>query len=314
MLSAFEGQLVAVAGEVLAGRLDLAVVASGGAPPPLAAGSGLVAIGVTGARPDPDRGFAPSDVLAPGSAPRQVRVVPLLVHVSATVTRRASAADDQALRTARARLLEDVTLVVHAFDDPTVRTGARLTATAPDPGFRVEELALDGVSVSTTPEADQQKATVTYVGRLLVWPPGQAEDVGTVAAVGPLLEALPISVVAEPASVRAGAPATVRIRGITGRRLVDPATGATEPVRIAVGVVSDLPPADRGTVTSGTPASLAGFRLVEVAGSETVVAYSAPGGPLGAVRREDVVVHLAVVGGGVGIRLGSVTLRLVAAP
>jgi len=317
VLSEFEALLVAVASDLLAARPGLEVAQAGGAPSPLGAGAGLVQIGVTAAAPDGPRGFSPGDRLPPVTEPHQVRVVPLHVDVTATLSRRAPAADDAALREARRLLLEDVTLLVHALDDPKVRDGASLRGATADPGFRVGEFALAGVTVAPTPVGDQQAATITYAGRLLVWPPGEAEEIGTVAAVDPIIEALPLTLAAEPARVPVGGTARVRIRGVTGTRLVDPDTGARSPARLAVGVASQLPPADRGAVTTGTAAAVAGFRIVPLIEPETVVEYAAPAGPLGTVRLEEVVVHLAVTGESgetVGVRLGSVALPLLAGP
>ena len=71
-------------------------------------------------------------------------------------------------------------------------------------------------------------------------------------------------------------------------------------------------------MTGGAPAALAGFRVFPVTGPETVAGDTAPAGPLGAVRAEEIVVHLAVPSDGpapgVGVRLGSVVVALRGAP
>ena len=315
MLSELEARLVPVVGDLLAGRAGVSVMQAGGAPAPLGAGAGRVAVGLADAAPDIGRGFAPGDRLPPtGDPPAATRVLPLTASVAMAFSRRAASTADTDLRAARRALLEDVTLVVHGLDDQPVRTGAALAAANPDPGFSVLDFSLTKLTVAPAPTGEEQAASVTYAARLLVWPPGTAGEVGIVSAVDALVEALPLQISAEPSVLAAAGMASVRIRGVTGTRLSDVDTGAREPVLLAVGVRSDLPPADRGTLHGGTAAAVAGFRIVPVAEPETTVSYTAPAGPFGAVRGEEVVVCLATVGGGVGIRLGSVAVGLRAAP
>ena len=315
MLSEFEARLVSVVGDLLAARAGLSVVQAGGAPDPLGAGAGRIAIGLADAAPDGTRGFAPGDRLPPsGDPPAASRVVPLTASVAIAFSRRAATAGDVGLRAARRALLEDLTLVLHGLDDQPVRTGAALATANPDSGFTVRSLSLATLTVALAPAGDQQAATATYAAELLVWPPGQAAEVGIISAADVLAEALPLQISVQPPVLAAGGTAAIRIRDVTGTRLSDVQTGAREPVQLAVGVRSDLPPADRGTLTGGAAAAVAGFRIVPVSEPETTVGYTAPAGPLGTVRGEEVVVCLATAGGGVGIRVGSVVVGLRAAP
>jgi hypothetical protein len=75
-------------------------------------------------------------------------------------------------------------------------------------------------------------------------------------------------------------------------------------------VASDLPPAQRGIVTSGTAGAETGVRIVAVTLPETVVDYQAPSGNLGATRVEFVSVYVATGDLRRGILLGSVAVRL----
>lgn len=316
MLSGFESFLAATVAEVLSGRPNLTVGVPAAGPAP-AAGAGLLQLGVSAAVPDTVRGFATGDVLPPITDPAAIRAVPLQATVTATLLRRATATTDVALRLARSTALEDVTVLLHQLDDPGYRTGAKLASSAVDPGFRVFQFGLGEVTVAPV-AGDVVQVVVTYDCGLFVWPPGTVGEGGLIAAVDALIEAQPLRVEAAPAVLAAGAGAQVRIAGVSGSRLVDVVTGTREPVRIAVGVHSELPPADRGAVTGGAPAALAGFRVFPVTGPETVAGYTAPAGPLGAVRAEEIVVHLAVPSDGpapgVGVRLGSVVVALRGAP
>jgi hypothetical protein len=316
VLSEFETRLVARVAELVAARAGLSVAQAGGAPPALPSGEGRVLIGVADVAPDSTRGFAPGDRRPEAEFPPavRIRVVPVRATVTLAFRRRGASASDADLRAARRTLLEDVTLVLHGLDAETTRTGANLGGAGPDPGFAVGEFVLSDVTVSAAPTGDEQTATASYLARLLVWPPGETAEVGIVSAVDALLEAQPLQITVDPPVLAAGGTATVRIRGVAGSRLSDVDTGVREPVRLAVGIRSDLPPADRGTVTGGTAGAVAGFRIVPVTGAETVVSYAAPAGPLGTVRGEEVVVHLAVIGDQVGVRLGSVSVGLRAGP
>ncbi|MBC6462881.1 hypothetical protein [Actinomadura sp. HBU206391] len=309
MLSTFEGRVVAAVAELLADRTELAVIRAGGSPGVLTGGSGRVEIGVVGARPDTGRGFSPGGTLSGPDGSR--RVVPLAVEVRASLARRATGAGDAALLTARTALLEDVTLVVHGLDVAVAHGGGGLDGAGDDPGFKVLGLDLAEVTVAPTPTGDDQHAVVSYLGRVLVWPPGTAQTLGLIPAVDVVIESLPLGITADPPVVVAGGSALVRIHGVSGSRLADAETGARETVRLAVGVRSDLPPADRGAIADGAPAAVAGFRVVPVTEPLTVVTYTAPAqGP----AHEEVAVHLAHPTGGLGAPLGAVTLTVRAAP
>jgi hypothetical protein len=316
VLSGFESFLAAVVGERLAARPGLAVAVTG-APPAPAAGAAVLQLGVSEAAHDNVRGFSPGDVLPPVNDPAAIRAVPLQATVTATLTRRATAATDLPVRTARAIALADVTVLLQSLDEADVRDGRALTSSAPDPGYRVLEFALGEVTIAP-PADDIVQVTVTYSCSLFVWTPGTTSDGGVIDAVDALIEAQPLTVVAAPAIIITGGSAQVGIAGVSGTRLTDPDTGAREALQIAVGVHSELPPADRGTIEGGVPAALTGFRAFTVTQPQTTITYAAPAGPLGTVRSEEVLVHLAVPSDGpvpgVGVRLGSLVVALREAP
>jgi hypothetical protein len=277
----------------------------------------VLQIGVTAASPDAVGGFHPGELLPPVDRPEAIRALPLSTTVTATLTRRATEATDAALRSARATALADATVLLHTLDTAPVRGGHDLTSEAADPGFRVREFSFAGLTIPA-PIGDTASVVATYACLLFVWPPGTSAEGEIIRAVDALLEVEPLSIAAQPATVPVGGAATISIAGVTGSRLVDPDTGDRGALQLAVGVHSELPATDRGTLAGGTAAALTGFRSYPVGTPTTTISYQAPTGALGAVRAEEIVVHLAAPSDGpvpeVGVRLGSVVVALREAP
>ena len=132
-------------------------------------------------------------------------------------------------------------------------------------------------------------------------------------AIDAIVAALPLSIATDSPVVPTGGTTLVRIRGVGGERLVDTDPETREPLELALTVVSDLPPNERGAITSGAAGLETGVRIVPVADPETVAGYRAPAGELGATRAEAVAVHLATPEGGRGLFLGSAAVILVPA-
>jgi hypothetical protein len=316
MLSGFESFLAELVGERLSARPGLAVSLVGLAPAP-AAGAGVLQIGVTAAEPDAVGAFVPGDVLPPVDKPESIRALPLTATVTATLTRRGTAANDAALRAARSTALADATVLAHALDTAAVRGGRDLTSATADPGFRVREFTLSGLTVPT-PTGDMASVVVTYACSLFVWPPGTTAEGEQIRAVDALIEVEPLTIQAQPAIVPAGGSAAISIAGVSGSRLLDPDSGGRAPLQLAIGIHSELSPTDRGTIAGGDASALTGFRTFTIAQPATTVTYTAPTGSLGAVRSEEIVVHLAKPSNGpapeVGVRLASVVVALHEAP
>ncbi len=315
MLSGFESFLAGLIGARLAGRPGL-TVAIAGAPPSPSPGTAVLQLGLSAATPDAGNAFSPGDVLPPVNVP-SIRAVPLQATIGLTLTRRASAVDPASITTARGIALADATVLVHTLDQPEIRDGRALVPGVPDPGFRAREFAFTALSIAPA-NGDVVSWTATYACSLFVWPPGTPAAGGPILAVDALIESQPLTLQVEPAVVSTGGTARVTVVGVAGSRLVDP-TGARVPLQLAVGVVSDLDPARRGSIDGGVAAGPAGFRVVDVTQPATTVDYLAPAaGQLGVVRAEEVVVHLAVPSDGpapgVGVRLGSVVVGLREAP
>jgi len=309
MLNELEAKLTAVVADAVATRDGLSVEGSTNPPAP-AAGTGVVQVGLTDV--SMATGFEPGQraVFGGNGATASRRVVPLRFGVSLDFARRPAESTESATAAARRLLLEDISLIGHALTAATVRAGTAFIPATADPGFEVRSFELVTATMPGRPDGGLVRGVLVGGGQAVIWPPGSASAEGEILAVDGLVAALPVGVTVHPSVVTAGGSATVRIRGVGGARLLDPTTGQRAPARLAVGVLSDLTPAQRGTITSGEPAIRAGFRIVPVQEPETVVAYQAPSGDLGATRTEQVAVHLATGDGATGLPLGVVVVAL----
>ena len=302
MLDELERKLTAVVADALAPRAGVAVAqASGASPAPAGAGAGAVAVGLAALEPVPV--FA-DDSVQTGDGPTSRRVFPLGFTATLSFARAATSEDAEPLAEARTALLRDASLVAHALGALPFATGHAFVTAGPDPGFEVRAFGLASAAFDAPREAAVLRGTLGYTGIALIWPPGVAEPEGTIEAVAPLLEALPLTIAPDDPVVSVGSSTTVRIRPVSGRRL--PAGGgASTPPQLALLVVSDLPPAERGAIANGTAGSEAGVRLVAATEPEVAVAYQAPTGDIGATRSERIAVHLARPDGTRGVFLGS---------
>lgn len=309
MLAELEKKLAALVGDTVAARPHLSVLRAGTQRNPPQAGRGQIVVGVEAL--DHEATFRQEGFLvstAGGSATSR-RLLDVAFTASIGFLLRPANENAAGLGAARTLLLDDLSLVGHALGDPDVRTGASFVTAAPDPGFLVHRLELDAGTIATTRTDALLSGELRYAGDAAVWPPGTAQDEGVIAAADLVLALLPLTVVVDEPVVATGGMTSVRIRAADGRRLRDPATGAAGPIELAITIDSDLPPEERGSITSGT-AGAAGARLVPVTAPETVIVYRAPEGSLGAVRTERVAIHLARPDGAAGVFLGSAPVLL----
>jgi hypothetical protein len=307
MLDELEKKLTAVVADALASRANVSVAESAGAlPVPTAAGRGAVAVAL-GAL-EPQRVFS-DDSVQIGDGPTSRRVLPLGFTATVSFARRSVDQTAPALATARTALLRDASLVAHALGALDVATGHGFETAGPDPGFEVRAFGLTTAELDTPRNQAMLRGSLGYAGSALIWPPAVTQPEGTIEAVAPLLEALPLTIAPDDPIVPVGSSTTVRIRPVSGRRLPSNGGGPTPP-QLALLVVSDLPPAQRGAIASGTAATEAGVRLVPAGDAEVSVAYQAPTGDIGATRSEQVSVHLARPDGTRGVFLGSAAIVL----
>lgn len=308
MLSELERKLTALVGDATTARTHLSVVSTSDATPP-AAGRGVCRVGVSALSAEP--GFELGELLLEhgnGSATSR-RVLPVGFRATLAFGVRPNGETGPQRASARALLLDDVSVVGHALARAEVRDGRAFRTAAPDPGFAVRSFALrDGATLGEVD--DPFAAELDYLGSAIVWPPGPPTEEGLMRAIDTIMGVLPLAITADSPVVPTGGTTSVRIRGVGGERLADTDPETRESLELALTVVSDLPPDERGAITSGRAGLEVGVRIVAVSAPETVVAYSAPAGELGATRAEAVAVHLATPEGARGLFLGSAAVLL----
>jgi hypothetical protein len=308
MLNELEKKLTAIVGDAVSTRPHLDVVEAATAPNGPEPGRGLVRVGIAEVRPDGV--FVPGEMLVAGNGAKTTRrVLALGFGAQLRFAIAASGAEPDNLAQARQLLLEDMSAVGFALGEGDVRSGKAFRTAAGDPGFRVSSFELTGGTLPSDGDVPPVSGELVYGGAVAIWPPEPAEDADMIVAVDSVLEILPIALHVDDPVVVAGATTTIRIRGVPGSRLLDVETRARGPLALALSVVSDLPPAQRGTIESGSAAAETGLRIVTAAGPEVAAVYRAPN-DLGAVRFEAVSVHLATATSARGLFLGSAPILL----
>lgn len=311
MLSELEGKVVALVGNALAARPAVSVVRAAGPPVPPDPGEGVAAVGLTGITPELGFDQEQTSLAGSGDSVTSRRVLPVRFTASVRLLRRPQTQTPAAVAAGRQLLLEDLTLVGYALGRSEVRSGEAFAVAAPDPGFLVRSFGLGNGDLLVEPSDGALVGELVYEGSADVWPPGPPEDEGVIGAVDLVVAALPIGFVVDDPTVAAGATTTVRIRAGNPSRLENLDPGDRSALRLAVVVISDLPPAERGSVEGGDPGAETGMRLVAVSAPETLVTYRAPEDP-GAIRFEHVAVHAARPDGTRGVLLGTVAIQLLA--
>ncbi len=306
MLSRIEGTLTSIVAEALTARPHLSALEAPGPAPALEAGQGAVLVSIA----DVTRAgtFAPAQSQVNGAQSRRVLPIEFGARVDFFVRPTGPAAAD--LAAARTLLLEDMSLVSHSLGATEVVTGQAFAAAEPDPGFHVTSFLLATGGIERDLAAQNLSGALRYSGRGEIWPPGVSEQGGTIRAVDPVLVSLPLTIEARDAVARAGQTVTIRVRALGGHRLTAPAPAPATPLRLAVTVLSDAPPAQRGAITGGAPGVETGFRVIGLTPPETAITYQAPASGITRTRLEYVAIHLATPTGQRGVYLGSAAVRL----
>jgi hypothetical protein len=308
MLGPLESKLTAEVAEALAGRNEVVVQT---APLPLTPPSaGQRSIRVWLEELLPGSAFESGRTALSGESPdrRARRVVELAFIARVRATARPEQPEAPSMDGARQLLMEDLSLVVHGLDGPRYRDGSDLAGGGADPGYEVLEFRLSKGAIQ--PELIEGCLTgeLEYRGKARIWPPEVSEAGAEIRTIETVLEPMPVEIRASQPVVRAGAQTVVRVRLLSRRRT----TGAGPvPLRLAATVLGDLPPAERGSVSSGTPGADAAFRLHQVGDAATEITYAAPSSGVGRARTEYVAVHLATPDGSAGVFLGSAPIRVV---
>jgi hypothetical protein len=307
MLGTIEQKLTSILGDDLAARTHLDVLE---APAPAAPGVGRGAVLVAMAELVPAPLFDREKFSFSGTQSR--RVLPLQFKVNIDCVMRPAGNSAAQLASARDLLLTDVSLVSHGLARADINNGKDFTVADPDPGFRVLSFALETGAVLRDIDGNSGllSAHLLYRGHAEIWPPGVTQDAGEILAIDTTSVALPLHISVARPVLRAGESTTVSTQSLPLSRLATRAPDTRAPLQLAATVLSDAPPAQRGSIVGGNAGQETGFRIIEVTAPDTAITYQAPAAAIGRARVEYVALHLATPDGHRGVFIGSVALRL----
>jgi len=307
MLSRIEKQVTARIGDTLAARQHLGVFTAPGPAAAIEAGKGRIVIALESVTAD--KVFPRDEVsVLQKTPPIMRRVLPL--HFTLVIRLRVRPNGD--IDAARTLLLDDVALTMHALSAAGRHDGTGFKPQG-DGGFDVLTFALADGKVLPDLVDGHLSAELRYAGSAEIWPPVPATAGDAVIGIDLHIAAQKIEITATPARVVTEGKSRIVVGSLDPRRLMKN-DGSIGPLKIAVRVVSDLPPAQRGKITNGVAGAETGVRLVEVDAEtrQAVIDYVAPKAPLGGVGVEFVAVHYARPDDDTaGALLGSAAIALV---
>jgi hypothetical protein len=304
MLSLIEQRVTARIGDALAARSHLKIVTAPGPAVPIEAGQGRVIVALDSVTAD---AVFPRDELSvvQKEPPLVRRVLPL--HFTLAVRLRLRPAAD--VDAARTLLLDDLALTMHALSAPERHDGSAFAPQAND-GFDVLTFALDSGKVQPDLVDGNVAADLQYEGTAEIWPREPASSADEVKVIDRHVAAQKADITATPSRIRTEGTSRIVVRSIDPKRLVKN-DGTTAPLKLAVRVVSDLPPEKRGRITNGVDAGAVRLIDVDAAKRQAVIDYVAPKAPLGVVGVEFVAIHFARSDNTAGALLGTAAIALV---
>lgn len=307
MLSTIEQKLTSILGDQLAPRAHLEVLE---APGPTIPAAGLGAVLVAFTEITPASLFDREQFTFNGAKSRRILPLQFIVNIDCVMHPAGTSATQ--LASARDLLLTDVSLIAHGLASQDLNNGKGFAVADPDPGFRVLEFALANGAVVRDADLTTGllSARLQYRGSAEIWPVGVEQDEGEILAIDTVSVALPVSLVASNPVLRAGQTAIVNTRSLPISRLATRTPPTNTPLQLAVTVLSDAAPAQRGTISGGIAGKETGFRIIDVTPPQTAITYQAPAGEINRGRIEYVAVHLATPDGHSGVFIGSVAMRL----
>jgi hypothetical protein len=306
MLSIIEQKLTSILGDDLASRAHLDVIEAPTPPTPVA-GRGAVLVSI--AEWTPAATFDREHFSFNGAQSR--RLLPIQFKAQIDCLMHPAGNNATQLASARDLLLTDVSLVSHGLARTEIQNGKGFAVSDPDPGFRVLSFELEDAAAIRDVDATTGllSAQLHYRGSAEIWPPGTVQDEGQILAIDTASVSLPVEFTVNNPVLRAGQSALVNTPSLPLTRLLTTAP-TRGPLQLAVTVLSDAPPAQRGTISGGSAGQETGFRIIDVAPQTTAITYQAPAGAISRARIEYVAVHLATPDGHSGIFIGSTALRL----
>ena len=303
MLAELERKTAALIADHLAPRTHLSVIAAPGPPSPTDDGREVAVVSIAEASTDGE--FQAERFVSQTSPAQSRRVLPLSIVAGIDFAIRP--ADPAGLATARALLLEDVSLVSHFLSSDGILGGADFAIAVPDPGFQVRSFRVSKDVVNRDLAQGLLTARIECCGDVEIWPPDQVSQEHLIDKIRPAIVAQSIEILPLQPVVPVGGRVRLRVGGLPRRRAAGP---PAEPFAFSVHVLSNVPPDQRGTISSGAAGAEAGSRLVNVTGGSTEIEYVAPTANVTGMRIEVVAVHFATPDGRTGAFLGSVAVRV----
>ncbi|MEN3333439.1 MAG: hypothetical protein V7641_2804 [Blastocatellia bacterium] len=304
MLAEIEKKTAALLADALAARSHLSVTVAPGPPAPTVEGKEVAVVSITEVMPE--TAFNPERFIVQTS-PAQTRRV-LSVSFIAAIDFAIRAADTPAgLTAARTLLLDDLALSSHFLIGDKIRHGASFVVANPDPGFRVTGFAVVKNVFNRDPQQGLLTARIECRGQADIWPPGTAQPEGQIGAVDINVIPQPIDIVPLQPVVSTGGTLRLHVRGLPTRRGPGAPPG---PFAVAVRVLSDVPPDQRGTIANGINGAESNLRIVNVSSPDTEVQYQAPAAGIDTMRIEIVTLYFATPERKPGAFLGAVPIQV----
>ncbi len=302
MLRTLERQVTATVSKALEARAGLTVVLAPAPAGAIPAGQRRIVVALREVTVDP--AFPHDEVIQTQKTPALLRrVVPLQFVLDLRLRARPADGVADGASSSRDLLLEDAALAIHALHDFPIRSGAKLVPAGGDPGFEVSAFTLASGKVNPEIADGLVAADLQYNGMASIWPPAKTEKADEILTIDIITAAQPIRTAA-PTRLAANSTTRIRVQSIDGKRL--PKKGdPREPLRLAVRVVSDLPPAARGKI-AGADANGLSLVAVNAKTMEAFIDYTAPA----TAQVEIVTIHLATPDGTPGLLLGSVPITV----
>lgn len=248
--------------------------------------------------------FHPDRFVSQTSPPQSRRILPLSIAAGIDFAMR-PANTPAGLAAARALLLEDVSLVSHFLSGNGIRAGTDFSIANPDPGFKVRSFGVTKDIVNRDVQQGLLTARIECRCDVDIWPPGQVSPEGIIGAIDWSIVPQPLEILPLRPVVAMGGTTRLQMRGLPASRRLGPPNG---PFAVSLRVLSDVPPDQRGTISSGVAGGEVGSRIVRVTGPSTDVEYVAPAAGVRGTRVEFISIHFAARDGKAGPFLGSVAV------
>ena len=302
MLAEIEKKIAALLGDAMKSRLNLSFITAPG-PPAAEAGKRIAVVSIAEATPN---ALFHAEQFELQTNPKRLRRVLPVSFITAIDFALRPAPD--ALEQSRTLLLDDLALSSHFLAGEKIRNGASFVVANPDPGFKVTEFKIGKHVFNRDLQQGLLTARLECLGEAIIWPPGPVEPQGQIDAVDINIIPQPITVLPPQPAVSTGGILRLQVRGLPVRRGPVRTPGTFS---VAVRVLSDVPPAQRGVIVNGVQGAESNLRIVSAGSPDTEVQYQAPASGVQNLRVEVVTLFFATPEGKPGAFLGAIPVRVI---